>query len=215
MYSQNDSEVPTIGVKAGILLSTITGDEAIDQYAKKMGAQIGLTGAVYFNARISLRTELNYELKGGKFNNHELKMDLHYITLPLYAKFNFNRDPEIYLYGGAYASYLLAAKTSGNFEIELGDDYINNSINEDIYDNMVKYDIGIIGGIGAQGRFSRWLDIFIDFRYTQGFININNNKADLRYNFNNTEFWPEKDVDRPKNRAFFLTTGFIFFLDPR
>lgn len=215
LFSQNEAEIPTFGVKAGILLSTVTGDEAIDQYAKKLGAQIGVTGAVYFNPRISLRAELNYELKGGKFNNHELKMDLHYATLPIYAKFSFSRDPEIYIYGGAYASYLIAASTKGNYIIELGDDKINEPINENIYKNLTKYDIGVIGGIGAQGRFNRWLDIFIDFRYTQGFINLNNNNADLRYNFNETEFWPEKMVDRPKNKAFFLTTGFIFFIDPR
>lgn len=213
--AQNESEIPTFGIKAGILFSTINGDDAIDQFAKRIGPQIGITGAYYFNPHFSARAELNYELKGGKFDNHELTMDLHYATLPLYLKFSFTSDPEIYVYGGGYASYLIAAKTKGTYEIIIGEDHIKDNINEDISNNLTDIDAGAIVGIGAQGRYNRWFDIFIDFRYSQGFINLNNNTADKRYNFNHTEFWPEQDVDKPKNKAFMFTTGLIFYLDPR
>ena len=60
---------------------------------------------------LSMKAELLYEPKGGKFANHELSMNLNYVSLPLYLKFNFTRDPEIYIYGGGYASYLISAKT--------------------------------------------------------------------------------------------------------
>lgn len=213
--SQNMSKIPTFGIKAGIALSTLSGDEAIDQFAKRLGGQIGLTGAYYFKPRFSVRAEVNYELKGAKFSNHELKMNLHYVTVPLYLKYNFSSDPEIYIYGGGYGSYLLAAKTKGNYEIFIGDDLIDQSINEDIYANLNKFDVGALVGLGAQGRFNRWLDIFIDLRYTQGFINLDNQSAELRYNFNHTEFWPEKSVNKPKNKSYMLTTGFIFYFDPR
>lgn len=52
--SQNMSKTPTIGIKGGVLLSTITGDEAIDEFAKKLGAQIGVTGAYYFIPKLSV-----------------------------------------------------------------------------------------------------------------------------------------------------------------
>jgi len=213
--SQNMSKTPTIGIKGGVLLSTITGDEAIDQFAKKLGAQFGVTGAYYFIPKLSVRGELNYELKGAKFANHEMKMDLHYASLPIYAKFNFTEDPEIYIYGGGYASYLLAAKTSGTYEVIIGEDFINYPINENIINNLNKLDIGFIAGAGVQGRFNRWMDIFIDIRYTQGFMDLDNGKAELRYNFNYENFWPEQDVGTPKNKAFMLTTGFIYYFDPR
>jgi len=213
--SQNMAEIPTFGIKAGVLLSTVTGDEAIDRYAKKLGTQIGLSGAYYFSPHLSVCAELNYELKGAKFSNHDMKMHLHYVTLPLYLKFGVSSDPEIYFYGGAYGSYLLSAKTEGKYEIIIGEDYINQSINEDIYSNLTKFDVGILAGVGAQGRFNRWLDIFIDLRYTQGFFNLDNQSALYRYNFNHTEFWPEQSIDKPKNRAFMLTVGFIYFFDPR
>jgi len=213
--SQNMSKSPTIGIKGGVLLSTVTGDEAIDQYAKKIGPQIGITGAFYFNPKLSIRSELNYELKGGKFATHEMKMDLHYVSLPIYIKFNFTKDPEIYIYGGGYASYLLAAKTSGTYERNLENDYTYESINENILNNLNKLDIGFIAGAGVQGRFNRWMDIFIDFRYTQGFIDLDNGKAELRYNFNYDNFWPEQNVGTPINKAFMLTTGFIYYFDPR
>jgi len=215
LFAQNDSEIPTWGLKGGIVLSTVTGDKAIDQYAKKIGAQIGLTGAFYFNPKLSIRAELNYELKGGKFVNHEMNMNLHYATVPLYLKFNFTQDPEIYVYGGGYGSYLITANTKGTYEIIIGEDFITENINEDINANLNHFDGGFIVGLGAQGRFNRWADIFIDLRYTQGFVNLNNNKADLRYNFNHEPFWPEQGLGTPLNKSLMLTTGFVVFLDPR
>ncbi len=214
-FSYNVTKTPTIGLKGGVLLSTITGDEAIDQYAKNIVPQIGLTGAFYLHPMLSVRAELNYEPKGGKFVNHDMEMNLHYASLPVYFKFNFTSDPEIYIYAGGYASYLVAAKTKGTYEIIIGDDYITQSINENILPNLNKFDAGIIAGLGVQGRYNNLIDIFLDFRYTQGFINLDNGSAELRYNFNYEAFWPEQDLDKPKNKAFMLTTGFIIYLDPR
>ena len=215
VFSQNMSTTPTFGIKGGALMSTINGDKAIDQFAKKIGPQIGVTAAYYVHPMLAIRGELNYEAKGGKFANHDMSMNLHYVTLPIYLKFNFTRDPEIYIYAGGYASYLVAAKTKGTYEIIIGDDFISESVNEDITPNITKVDVGLVAGLGVQGRFSRWLDLFLDFRYSQGFMNLDNNTADLRYNFNHEPFWPEQDLNKPKNKAFMLTTGFIFFLDPR
>ncbi len=77
VFAYNVRKSPTIGLKGGVLLSTVTGDEAIDQFAKKIGAQIGVTGAIYMHPMLSIRGELNYESKGGKFANQEMKMNLH------------------------------------------------------------------------------------------------------------------------------------------
>ena len=100
-------------------------------------------------------------------------------------------------------------------EIYIGDDEISESINEDILPNLNKFDAGILAGFGVQGRFNSAMDIFLEFRYTQGFINLDNESADLRYNFNYDSFWPEVEFDKPKLKAFMLTTGFIVYLDPR
>jgi len=211
LWAQNKSQSPTFGIKGGFLLSTISGDEAIDQYAKKIGPQIGFTAAYYPHANWSARAELNYEFKGGKFDMHEMKMNLHYLTLPLYAKFTFNEDPKIYFYAGGYGSFLISANTKGKYE----KDFVQ-SINEDITSYLNRFDVGILAGVGVQGRFNRYLDIFIDLRYTKGFINLDNNSAELRYNFNYKEFFPyEQELDNPTNKAFMLTTGFIYYLIPR
>lgn len=211
LYSQNLSSTPTYGVKGGILLSTVTGDDAIDQFAKKIGFQIGITGAYYIQPKLSVRGEINYEAKGAKFSNHEMDMNLNYVSVPLYLKFNFTKDPEFYIYGGAYGSYLLSAKTKGTYEKF----DVVESINENIIDNITKYDIGIIGGLGVQGRFNRYTDIFLDLRYTQGFINLDNGSSEYRYNFNYTEFWPKQDISKPKNRSIMITVGFVMYVDPR
>lgn len=216
LWAQNISQSPTFGIKGGFLLSTISGDEAIDQYAKKIGPQIGFTAAYYPHTNWSARAELNYELKGGKFDMHDMKMSLHYLTLPLYAKFTFNEDPKIYFYAGGYGSFLISANTKGKYEKIIEEDYLVQSINENITPNLNRYDVGILAGVGVQGRFNRYLDIFIDLRYTKGFFNIDNNAAEVRYNFNYEEFFPyEQELDNPTNKAFMLTTGFIYFLIPR
>ncbi len=215
LWSQNKSQSPTFGIKGGLLLSTINGDDAIDQYAKKIGPQIGLAAAYYPYVNWSARAELNYELKGGKFDMHEMKMNLHYVTLPLYAKFNFNEDPEVYFYAGGYGSYLFSASTKGDYEIIISEDHINKSIDENILSNLNKIDVGLVVGFGVQGRFNRYFDIFIDLRYTRGFFGLDNKTADLRYNFNDSEFWPEQDLNNPTNKAFMLSTGFIYYLIPR
>ncbi len=215
IFAYNVRKSPTIGIKGGVLLSTITGDDAIDEFAKKIGPQIGVTGAIYFHPMLSLRGELNYEAKGGKFANNDMQMKLNYASLPVYLKFNFTRDPEIYMYAGGYASYLITAKTKGTYEIIIEEDFISESIDEDIAPYMNKLDAGILAGMGVQGRFNRSIDIFLDFRYTQGFMNLDNGTSELRYNFNYDSFWPEQEVDKPKNKSFMLTAGVIIYLTPR
>lgn len=217
VFAYNIKKSPTIGFKGGALLSTVTGDEAIDQFAKKISVQIGVTGAVYLHPMLSFRGELNYESKGGKFANHDMKMNLNYITLPLYLKFNFTRDPEIYIYGGGYAAYLFMANTKGTYEKLLEPDPVSKTINEDISPYLNKFDAGYTLGAGVQGRYNRSIDIFLDFRYSRGLVNLDNGSATNRYNFNDEElyFWPEKAVDKPKNKSIMLTTGIIFFLTPR
>lgn len=217
VFAYNVKKSPTLGIKGGAMLSTITGDEAIDQFAKKLSPEIGLTGAIYMHPQFSARAELNYESKGGKFSNHDMKMNLQYVSLPIYFKFNFTRDPEIYIYGGGYASYLIAANTKGTFEKLLEPDPVSKTINEDILPYLNQFDAGYVVGAGVQGRYNRSFDLFLDFRYSKGLVNLDNGSATNRYNFNDEElyFWPEQAVDKPKNKAIMLTTGIIIYLVPR
>lgn len=214
-FNYNIRKIPTIGIKGGLLMSSISGDEALDKYAKKFGPQIGITSALYFSPQFSIRAELNYEWKGARFANQEMDMNLHYATLPLFLKFNFTPDPEIYIYGGGYASYLFMANTKGIYEIIIEDDFINESINEDILANLNTFDAGLVIGAGVQGRFNRRADIFLDLRYAYSFMNLDNGTAEKRYNFNYDDFWPEQEVESPKLKSFILTTGFVFYLDAR
>lgn len=215
IFAYNVKKSPTIGIKGGALLSTIQGDKAIDEFAKKISPQIGVTGALYFHPMLSIKAEILYESKGGKFVNHDMKMNLNYVSLPLYLKFNFTIDPEIYIYGGGYASYLLSANTKGTYEIKIGDDDINEPINEDISSYLNNFDVGVVSGLGVQGRFNRSIDLFLDFRYYHGFVNLDNGTAEYRYNFNFEQFWPEQNVDKPKNKGFILAGGIVIYLIPR
>ncbi len=107
------------------------------------------------------------------------------------------------------------ANTKGTYEITISDDNIYEPINEDILSNLNQFDAGYLFGAGVQGRYNRSIDLFLDFRYTRGFIDLDNNTADTRYNFNYDSFWPEKAVDKPRNKAIMFTVGIIVYLVPR
>jgi len=212
--AQNPHKSPTIGIKGGVHLSSLTGDKLMDTNAKLITPQIGISGAWFFTRRLSVNTEINYEKKGGKFNSYELETNLNYVTVPLFGKYAFSKDPQIYIYGGGYASYLLSATTKGKFEIF----EISKDINENIKPNLSAFDFGIVAGVGAQGRFNRRADIFIDLRYCQGLFNVDNNSAEYRYNINDAEldnyYYNVKKGDI-YNRSFMLTTGMYFYFIKR
>jgi len=213
--AQNPYSSPTYGLKGGFHLSSLHGDDAMDTHGKLLSPQLGITGALFFSPRFSVNAEANYEKKGGKFNSYEIQTNLNYVAVPIFIKYAFLKDPQIYIYGGGYASYLLSANTKGQFEIY----EISKEINENIKNNLSAFDFGFIAGFGAQGRFNRSADIFLDLRYCQGLYSIDNKTADHRYNFNDPElnnyFY---DVDKPENvynRSFMLTTGIYFYLIKR
>ena len=213
--AQNPYSSPTYGLKGGFHLSSLHGDDAMDTHGKLISPQLGITGALFFSPRFSVNAEANYEKKGGKFNSYEIQTNLNYVAVPIFIKYAFLKDPQIYIYGGGYASYLLSANTKGQFEIF----EISKEINENIKKNLSAFDFGFIAGFGVQGRFNRSADIFLDLRYCQGLYNIDNKTADHRYNFNDPElnnyFY---DVDKPENvynRSFMLTTGIYFYLIKR
>jgi hypothetical protein len=214
-FGQNPYSSPTYGLKGGFHLSSLHGDDAMDTHGKLISPQLGITGALFFTPRFSINAEANYEKKGGKFNSYEIQTNLNYVAMPVFIKYAFFKDPQIYIYGGGYASYLVSANTKGLFEIFEE----SKEINENIKTNMTSFDYGFLVGFGVQGRFNRSADIFLDLRYCQGLYNIDNRTADHRYNFNDPElnnyFY---NVDKPKdvyNRSFMLTTGMYFYLIKR
>ena len=215
--AQNPYSSPSFGLKGGVHLSALFGDDAMDTNAKLISPQIGITGAYFFSPRLSVNSEINYEKKGGKFKGYELTTNLHYVTIPVFGKYAFSKDPEIYIYAGGYASYLLAANTKGQFErFEF-----TKEINEDVKPNLTSFDYGIIAGFGVQGRFNRRADIFLDLRYCQGLYDIDKHSAESRYNLNDPDPWIVDsfyEVAKPENvytRSFMLTTGMYFYLIKR
>ncbi|MGE0087995.1 MAG: porin family protein [Bacteroidales bacterium] len=215
--AQNPYSSPTYGLKGGFHLSSLHGDDAMDTHGKLISPQLGITGALFFTPRFSVNAEANYEKKGGKFNSYEIQTNLNYVAMPVFIKYAFFKDPQIYIYGGGYASYLVSANTKGEFERF---EFVKE-IDEDIKPNVSAFDFGAIIGFGVQGRFNRSADIFLDLRYCQGFYDIDKHNTESRYNINDPD--PEiinsfYEVDKPKsvyNRSFMLTTGMYFYLIKR
>ncbi len=208
--AQNVYKSPTFGIDGGLLFSTIKGDEMIDTQDKRFMPALNVYGNYYFHERFSVQLQLGFLSKGGRFKGHELVASLDYINLPVFGKVTFSSDPELYLALGPYVSYLLQAKTKGEFN----DLSTSENVDEDILPNLNKIDYGAAAFAGVQGRFNSHLDIYLQLSFQYGFAPLDNYEGEYRYNLEKvTRFTYE--VEDPTIRSWMLSTGFIYYLYPR
>ncbi|MEA3316509.1 MAG: porin family protein [Bacteroidota bacterium] len=210
VLAQKYSLAPSVGIKGGLALSSITGDDIFDEFDKKKAANFELFGNYYFSEYLSLQSGFTYDSKGAAFSSYDIKTNLHYISLPLYLKFQFFEDPKFYIYGGGYGSYLFIANTKGKYA-DLDNIF---DINEDIKQNTSAFDYGVSVGGGVQSRYSAHLDLFLDIRISYGLKAINKGNNELRYNISRTMRY-EYEMNNPKNKSLYFTTGIIYYFVPR
>lgn len=208
---QNRNLSPTYGIRGGILLSGIKGDDIYDDFARRLMLGGGVFGNIYMTPRISLQAELDFIPKGAKWKSDDATTKLNYLEVPVLLKGAFSKDPELYFYGGAYVAYLLTASTTGEVLDPLNQ---INTVDTNIKPNLNSFDMGLVAGFGVQGQFNKKTDIFLDLRYTYGLLNIAKDDGDYRYNVDELTRY-SYDYDKPNNTTFFLTTGFYIYLHAR
>jgi hypothetical protein len=144
------------GVKVGMSMSTITGDNTTDAASK-----IGLAGGGFVNIGIgtlSIQPELLYVQKGAQDkNNSKFKYMLDYIEIPVLLKASFgttSTKPSIFV-GPAIGILMTSKFTDGTTDV-------------DNKDNTNSMDLGLVVGAGVD--ISK---ITVDLRYELGLSNIN------------------------------------------
>ena len=152
----------TGGVKAGINITNLSGDDIEDADSK-----MGIVGGGFITYKISdmfaIQPELLFSMKGCKFDEDggDATLKLNYLEIPVLAKFLIpmkeNIKPNVYL--GPSLGILMSAK----YDWEGG----GESGTEDVKDDLKSVDFGLVFGGGVDFPIGEGIMTF-DARYTMG-----------------------------------------------
>lgn len=176
------------GVHIGPNYSSLRGYEIpISPYWYSESSGFSFLGGLDFeyslNAKLSLKTELNFEQKVLKGNNRiELsdingyqknisfttKEKFNYLTLPILLKYNFQEKSSFYVNGGFFIGYLLNAKLTNDI-----DPSIMKTEDTDTSDFYKKIDSGLVLGIGKSFDIGTNKSISVEIRDNLGLSRIN------------------------------------------
>jgi len=172
------------GVKAGLNLASITGDET-DEIDSRTSIHIGVVAEFEISDKFSFQPELLYSSQGAKYSYSEIEFNysmegefkLDYLNIPLMAKYYVSEGFSIE--AGPQIGILLSAED----EWEVNFDGETDSGTDDIKDDVSSIDFGLNFGVGYK------LDSGINFgaRYNLGLSNLNDDSAfDEDFKWNNS-----------------------------
>lgn len=151
------------GVKAGLNVANLTGDDTDDVDARISGV-FGVFAKVSISETIAFQPEVLYSMQGAtgsevyEGTNVDVTMKLDYINIPLMMKFyvadgfSFNAGPQV----GFLASAKAKAEAQGV------------SAEEDIKDQLKGIDFGLNFGVG----YDLPMGLGVDLRYNLGLSNV-------------------------------------------
>lgn len=179
---------PRFGIKAGMNVSSISDDAALEDQSSKIGFNAGVFANIPVAESFSIQPEVIYNNLGSKVtltevnignNNYtaEYARHLDYIAVPLMFQYNF--VPNFYLEAGPEFGFLISAKdkykNTKNGSTTNAESY---SLNKDDFQT---FNLGV--GIGAGYYFTD--NIGITARYVAGATDIyKNNDGDAIRNNN-------------------------------
>lgn len=180
--SANAQEVQ-FGVKAGVNLATITGDD-IEDNSSKVGFHVGGVAEIKISEKFSVQPELIFSQQGtksefsesGEFGGNsfsyeeELKIKANYLNLPVMAKFYVAEG--LSLEAGPQVGFLLSADAESEFtDTETFDGVTtteSGSFEQDVKDEFKSVDFGV--GFGAGYKLDSGLNFGL--RYNLGLSSI-------------------------------------------
>ncbi|MEO6903030.1 MAG: porin family protein [Bacteroidia bacterium] len=167
-----------IGVDGGPSLIFLRGSKVIDNHQK---SAIGFSGGLFFQFNfknvISLRTNVAFERKGGKFtapatdNNGtsigELTAcsSIDYLTLPVLVRATFGNKIQYFINAGPYFGYLLRDRV-----VVKGDNIL--TFIGDYTASDKRFDTGISTGLGLSVPLNKNLAVSFEIRNNLGLYNI-------------------------------------------
>lgn len=186
-YIQNIQAQWAGGVRVGAGLSNVSTPSIIDIVSSEFhympGVSVGLTGEYSFNSDWSVMSELNYQQKGFRVNEHMdlnlfrninvplgVKVDtrVDYVDVPLLVKYAFGNGPvKAYAAVGPQISYALSGQIRTRANLLLDFNVMKTPINLSSL-KYQRFDVGAVAVAGVDiptGNGS----IFFDARFQQGF----------------------------------------------
>jgi len=186
------------GAKAGLNLSTFTGDVTYFDVKSKTGFHVGGFVEIKIADKFSVQPELLYSTQGGKisfsssdefsYTNDKRDIKLGYLNLPIMAKYYI--IPGLSIEAGPQIGFLLSAKNEYNIYSSVSED-LSGSGEEDIKDDSKSVDFGF--NVGAGYDFTQ--NIFVQARYNLGLTSISESAS---------------SVYDPKNAVLQISFGYKF-----
>jgi Outer membrane protein beta-barrel domain len=164
------------GVKGGLNISSLfVGDSRVDNEKYRVGANAGIYGYGGITNFFGIQTEVLYSGKGTRISKYndavgvdagQINFNLHYLEVPVFAKFNIG---PIGIGAGVYGAYLLDANMSN---INYRSDF--PTVNRyDISDkDFNKFDFGGLLDVSINAK-----NITAGIRYSEGFRKVSNSTA--------------------------------------
>lgn len=170
---------PAVGLRAGGALAQLRGKDNVfnnDATDRKLGLTVGAFVEMPINRQFSVQPELLYMQKGGTVDEftaedegiEEADFNLHYLELPVLAKYNVPVQSRRFapsIYAGPYVAYALGRDIDVDFE----DSDLDVSFDAD--DMFDRFDYGAVAGIDLGYRFARQMAT-IGVRYDLGLANV-------------------------------------------
>lgn len=167
------------GVKAGVNLSTFSGD---NEGAKaKVGFNAGVTVDYAITPEVYLLSGLEYSLKGAKVDGVDVKLNMSYLQLPIHIgyKLAIAENTKVVFRGGPYVAYAIDGKWKvGGISIDAFGDEIKTA-DVDGTSKLKRFDFGL--GIGAGLEFGKFgVGLGWDF----GLVKVNDSDGGSLKNMN-------------------------------
>lgn len=162
-----------MGLKGGVLLSTVNGDDAEDDFERLQDFGGGLFILLGEGSNFLLQTDMLYMRKGAVHeteaagSTHELTFSLNYLEVPVLLRIDLGERETFspYALGGGYAGFFLDGKTTHEIDGETD----SEEDLEDIRDIDYGWTVG--GGL-MLGQF------FVEGRYSQGMVELSDREDD-------------------------------------
>lgn len=161
---------PQFGVKAGVNITTITGDGA-NIFSSSVAAHAGVQANFALDKQFSLQPELMLSIEGAKFSTNGVtgRMSGTFINVPLLAQYNAGQG--FILQTGPQLGLLMSANQK-----------VTNQASENIKDQLKSTNFSWAFGTGYIPKASK---VGFNIRYNLGISNINANPGPT----NRTSAW--------------------------
>jgi hypothetical protein len=189
--------IVTKGIKAGVNVAGVTGDDVDDSYESRTAFVGGVFLTYALTPALAVQPEILYSMKGYKWDDDMGCCGtgkLTYLEIPVLLKYMIPMDGVVQpnLFAGVAPAFLLSAEVEQDHE-ETMFQMLGASETVDIKDDTKSVDFGLVFGGGVDLALGEGLLMF-DVRYTMGLTSIDDTDDD----------W---DV---KNKAITLMVGYGF-----